>query len=226
MTTRWIATGENRAILMDGAKMVNAGRDSNIRRETYKCAPIGSDPPDPLPSPVLNVAQGGLPGFKQENPPDFIGGWTRLRVAGFTRGNPDWDGVICISGENLTHWLHISADEVVSSMSFLTLRLRILLEGSDNPNLDAISETLSRPERLASHLRIAQTNQNHRAITGHLMGAELAAARAYWLGRQVAVLGDGGYSAALAAQGVPFTSHDPELCEARGLAALAELLGY
>ena len=105
--------------------MVNAGRDSNIRRETYKCAPIGSDPPDPLPSPVLNVAQGGLPGFKQENPPDFIGGWTRLRVAGFTRGNPDWDGVICISGENLTHWLHISADEVVSSMSFLTLRLRI-----------------------------------------------------------------------------------------------------
>ena len=206
--------------------MVNARHDLNIHCETGKYAPIGANPPDLLPSPVLNVAKGGLPGLKQENPPDFIGGWTRLRVAGFTKKNPNWDGVICISGDDLTHWLHVSADEIVSSMSFLTLRLGILLEGSNNPDLDALSETLSRPERLASHIRIAQINQNHRAITGHLMGAELAAARVYWLGQQVAVLGHSGYSTALSAQGVPCTSQDLYLCEARGLAALAELLEY
>ncbi|MEQ9257743.1 MAG: 2-dehydro-3-deoxygalactonokinase, partial [Roseovarius sp.] len=63
--------------------------------------------------------------------------------------------------------------------------------------------------------------------TGHLMGAELAAARAYWLGQQVAVIGpaQGAHATALALQGVPSTAHAPEDLIAPGLAALARALG-
>ena len=43
------------------------------------------------------------------------------------------------------------------------------------PDTEAVTDSLSRPERLAAHLRSAEVTGNSAALSGHLVGAELAA---------------------------------------------------
>ena len=188
---------------------------------------IGEGQPAALPAPVLPDSGQGLAGFTQADPPDAIGAWVRLRLAGFRATHPHWDGVICAFDDGISHWIHLSANEAVSSQSFLTPRLIALLGGATEPEMAAVSDTLSRPERLAAHLRAAEVSGDAPALTGHLIGAEIAAARAYWLGQRVAVLDDtpAPLAAALAAQGVPCERHDPETLLAPGLGALGRALG-
>ena len=63
------------------------------------------------------------------------------------------------------------------------------------------------PCRIAAHLRSAEVAQQPKAILCHLIGAELAAAKPYWLGQNIALLGASPladvYAQALAAQGLP-----------------------
>ena len=151
-------------------------------------------------------AQGGG-ALVQENPRGRLEAGARAMVAGFAGNNPHWDGVICLPGDP-THWVHLSAGEVVSFQSFLTLRLARALGAEEAvPDMGQLGETMARPERLATHLRGAELGGNRDCILGALMGAELAAAKVYWLGQQVVVSGEGalaeGYAAALRAQGVP-----------------------
>ena len=160
----------------------------------------------------------------QLSPRDELGVKARLAVAGFAQAQPSWDGVICLPGDP-SHWVHLSAGEVVSFQSFLTLRLAKALDGGGTPDITALHDTMARPERLATHLRSAELGGNRDEILGHLLGAELAAARAYWLGQEVIVLGEGakaqGYLAALEAQGVPVTMGDRAASETAARAALA-----
>ena len=188
---------------------------------------IGEGRPAALPATVLPDGGHALPGFTQSDPPDVIDGWVRLWIAGFLAGHPNWDGVICARAGGISHWVHVSANEAVSAQSFLSLTLAQTLDGTAEPEMRAVADSLSRPERLAAHLRAAQVSGDGAAITGHLIGAELAAARVYWLGQQVAVLDTppAPHAAALTAQGVPCECHDPEALIAPGLAALGRALG-
>jgi len=187
---------------------------------------IGDGSPDPLPAPVLPASGQGLPGFAQDRPADVIGGWARLRIAGYLARHPNWDGVMHATDGGVGHWIRISAGEAVSSQSFLTPRLIAVLGGAANPDPEAVEDSLSRPERLAAHLRVAELAGKAGAVSGHLIGAELAAARPYWLGQRVALLeaSSSPYAGALAAQGVPCDVCDPEALVAEGLLALASSL--
>ena len=75
---------------------------------------------------------------------------------------------------------------------------------------------MSRPEALASRLfslraegllHNLQPNVARARLSGLLIGAELAAARPYWLGQQIALIGDpklsAFYATALESQGAP-----------------------
>jgi 2-dehydro-3-deoxygalactonokinase len=142
----------------------------------------------------------------QKNPPGCLPAATRALVAKFSATNPQWDGVVCLPGDP-SHWVHLSAGEIVSFQSFLSLRLARTLGAEDSVNTHAVEETMARPERLATHLASAEFSKNRDATFGHLLGAELAAAKAYWLGQQVVIIGnDAGYGAALRALGVPVSS--------------------
>jgi 2-dehydro-3-deoxygalactonokinase len=163
-----------------------------------------------------------VPGLKQRDPPDVMRG-EETQIAGFLAGEPDFDGILCLPGTH-SKWAHVSAGEVVSFTSFMTgeifallgresvLRHSVAADGWSEPDfLEAVDETLSRPERLAARLfglraesllaDLAPERARAR-LSGLLIGAELAATRPYWLGRDLVLIGAAGladaYRAALA----------------------------
>ena len=167
-----------------------------------------------------------IPGLCQMKPADVMRG-EETQIAGYLAGNPGFDGVLCLPGTHCK-WVRISAGEVVSFQTFMTGEIFALLSGQsvlrhslNEPGWDeaafvaALDETLSRPEKVAARLFSLRAEglieglspQAARArLSGILIGAELAAARPYWLGQAVVVIGAGTlaghYARALAAQGV------------------------
>ena len=166
-----------------------------------------------------------IPMLAQDQPAALSRG-AEVAVAGFLAGDPRFDGVLLVLGQDETCWAHISAEEVVSFQCFLTPTLARAL-GAPAPPLNdafasALETSLALPERLAQQLasdRAAGAGQAH----AHLIGAEIAAAKPYWLGQQVMILADDSstapYIAALEAQGV--TAQSQRLASAR-LAGFAQ----
>jgi 2-dehydro-3-deoxygalactonokinase len=166
------------------------------------------------------------------------------QIAGFLAQTADFDGVICLPGTH-TQWVHVSASEVISFQSFMTgelfallgsqsiLRCSVGTEGWDDATfLAGIEATLARPDHLSALLltlraddivRGADAGHATARLSGWLIGAEIAAAKSYWLGRQVALVGSDGlcrrYASALSAQGVPTTIHRSDELVRAGLCA-------
>lgn len=146
-------------------------------------------------------------------------------ITGYLQKNSAFDGVLLVLSEQ-TCWAHISAGEVVSFQTFLTPELRSAL-GAPRPTIDAsfnsaLSDTLARPDRLAQHLASARAARTGQEAT-HLIGAEIAAAKPYWLGQNLVVLASEAdatpYIAALQAQGVKARHDDLETALLTGLRA-------
>ncbi|PRY94589.1 2-keto-3-deoxygalactonate kinase [Hasllibacter halocynthiae] len=190
----------------------------------------------PVSDPRLRVRI--LPGLSQADPPDVMRG-EETQIAGLLAREPEFDGAVCLPGTH-SKWAHVSAGEVVSFRTAMTGELFALLKSStlrhslgeweEAPFLDAVSEAMSRPERIvtdlfrirAAHLLDGDGTGTSR-LSGLLVGAELAATRPWWLGRPVALIGAekvrDAYAAALRAQGVPVMPHDAATATLRGLAA-------
>lgn len=216
----WVAAGADIAVSIPDGRPAVADASRVIR--------VG-DATQPVPAPLLPREGCTVPALTQDSPSDIVGGWVRLWAVGFLADHPGWDGVICAVHDDLSHWLHVSADEVVSTRSFVTPRLVEMLRGGAEAAPDAVADTMSRPERLAAALRVAEVSGSAAHLTGHLIGAELAAARPYWLGQQIVVIGESplatAYAEALAAQGSAVMQAAIGKVLPRGLAALAAALG-
>jgi 2-dehydro-3-deoxygalactonokinase len=184
-----------------------------------------------------------LPGVRQDRPADVMRG-EETAVAGFLALNKGWDGVVCLPGTH-SKWVHVSAGEIVSFRTFLTGELFALLAGSSilrhsvgSEGWDAaafeaaVSRAMGRPAGVAADLFALRAESllhgldravARSRLSGLLIGIELAAARPYWLGQQVALLGEtglvGAYRAALAAQAVPVTLADADRMTLEGLKA-------
>lgn len=167
---------------------------------TVPCAPFDTVGATPAASNIATVHA-----LAQQNPPALSSG-LETAITGYLSTTPDFEGVICVQGQT-TLWAQISAGEVVSFQTFLTPELIAALAGANRPTddyCDAVSDTLSHPDRLARHLSSAKTVNAPDRITGHLIGAELAAAKPYWLGQQIVLIGNLTelYAKALQLQGV------------------------
>lgn len=190
------------------------------------CAPV--DPATlvsvPARDPRLRVRI--VPGLKQAAPADVIRG-EETQIAGVLALTPGFDGVICLPGTH-SKWAQVSAGEVVSFQTCMTGELFALLsqqsvlrhgmqgDGFDEAAFDvALSDAISRPERLASRLFGLRAEgllnglgpEAARArLSGLLIGIELAATRPYWLGQPVLLVGadrlSALYARALTAQGL------------------------
>ena len=212
---------------------------------TVPCTPL--DPaaliPAPTTAPRLNVRI--APGLMQAKPADVMRG-EETQIAGALRLMPDYDGVLCLPGTH-SKWAHVSAGEVVSFQTFMTGELFALLStasvlrhgmqgtGWDDDAFDAaVSDALSRPERLGARLfslraqgLIAGLSPDaaRARLSGLLIGMELAGAKPYWLGQRVTLIGaeklSAAYARALAAQGVVAQRLSVTDCTLAGVASLA-----
>lgn len=220
----WLAEGRKTEVIACGMVGSRQGWFEAPYRAT-PCTPL--DPSGlvtvPTRDPRLNVRL--IPGVKQVKPADVMRG-EETQIAGALALNPGFDGVICLPGTH-SKWAHISADEVVSFQTFMTGELFALLStqsvlrhgmaggGWDDAAFDeALSDALARPERIGAKLFALRaegliaglTAAAARArLSGLLIGIELAAAKPFWLGQNVAIVGSESlaqsYARALSAQG-------------------------
>ena len=186
-----------------------------------------------------------LPGLCQRAPADVMRG-EETQIAGFLAQNPGFDGVICLPGTH-TKWAQISAGEVISFRTFMTGEFFALLSKSsvlrhslakgwdEDAFAQAISDGLSKPEAMASRFFSLRAESlladldgatATARLSGLLLGAELAAARPYWLGQRVALIGNATlsahYTTALGLQGVAAETADATEVTLAGLRAAYE----
>lgn len=216
------------------------------RYRSVPCTPLDGDMLTAAPVQDARLRVLIAPGLSQAQPADVMRG-EETQIAGALALNPGFDGVLCLPGTH-SKWAHVSAGEVVGFQTFMTGEmfdllarqsvLRHGLQGADAAPDDAafdaaVSDALSRPERLAARLfslraeglldGLAPATARAR-LSGLLIGAELAASRPYWLGQPVALVGSprlsAAYARALAAQGVMARILDGTASTLAGLASL------
>ena len=189
-----------------------------------------------------------LPGLRQDAPADVMRG-EETQIAGLLAAEPGFEGVACLPGTH-TKWTHVSAGEVVSFASYMTgevfallagssvLRKTLSPEGWSEPDfLEAVDDGLTRPDRVPARLFGLRAEallhglapeRGRSRLSGLLIGAELAAARAYWLGRDVVLIGAqalaGPYARALALAGLDARLADAAEMTRAGLAAAHDQL--
>jgi 2-dehydro-3-deoxygalactonokinase len=206
------------------------------------CRPGGATPARPTTcDPRLAVHV--LPGLSQDSPADVMRG-EETQIAGLLAREPGFDGVACLPGTH-TKWAHVSAGEVVIFASYMTGELFALLAGasvlrhtvaaegwSEADFLEAAQDGLDRPDRVAARLFGLRAEallhgldpvRARSRLSGLLIGAELAGTRAYWLGREVAIIGApalaAAYRAALGLDGIEARALDATEMTLAGLAA-------
>ncbi len=183
-----------------------------------------------------------LPGISQAKPADVMRG-EETQLAGLIAENPQFDGVVCLPGTH-TKWVRVSAEEIVNFTTYMTGEIFALIadqsvlrhsigQGWDQEAFNqALSDAISRPEAFASKLfalraetLLSDLNPNtaRSRLSGQLIGLELAAARQYWLGQNVAIIGATDlaktYQSALITQGLQPTVYDAEYLTLKGLTA-------
>ena len=200
------------------------------------------------PTADLRLAVRILPGLRQDKPADVMRG-EETQIAGLLAHEPGFDGVACLPGTH-TKWVHVAGGEVVSFASYVTGEIFALLAGasvlrktvaqdgwSEEDFLQAAEDGLPRPERVPARLfplraeallhGLAPERARSR-LSGMLIGAELAAAKHYWLGRDVVLIGAAGlagaYRDALAIGGLGARIADATEMTRSGLAAAHALL--
>lgn len=213
---------------------------------TVPCAPVAADALVTVPTLDARLQVQIAPGLRQMSPADVMRG-EETQIAGALALTPGFDGVLCLPGTH-SKWVHVSAGEVVSFQTFMTGELFALLstqsvlrhgmggDGWDDVAFDAgLSDALSRPEKIGARLFSLRAEgliaglsavAARSRLSGLLIGVELAAARPYWLGQPVAIVGAEGlartYARALAAQGVKAALIPATDCTIAGLASLRQ----
>ncbi len=214
---------------------------------TVPCTPLDRNAVVMAPVTDARLKVAIAPGLKQTSPADVMRG-EETQIAGALRLMPGYDGVFCLPGTH-SKWVHISAGEVVSFQTFMTGEMFALLseasvlrhgmqgEGWDDAAFDAaVSDALSKPEKLGARLFSLRAEgliaglspQAARArLSGLLIGTELAAAKPYWLGQRVTLIGaeklSSAYARALAAQGIEAQRLNATDCTLAGLASLSPM---
>lgn len=212
------------------------------RYRPVPCQPLGPEVTRVAPA-DSRISVTILPGLAQTKPADVMRG-EETQIAGVLAARPDFDGVLCLPGTH-TKWVRISAGEVLSFQTCMTGEMFALLadrsvlrHSVQSDALDpeefraAAADGLSAPQGLAARLfgiragtlldNLAPDRARAR-LSGLLIGAELAAARPYWLGQEVAIVGAARladlYREALSQQGVTAQIFDATRMTLAGLGA-------
>lgn len=215
------------------------------------CVPPGLSRAIPVNSHDERIAVAILPGICQNTPPDIMRG-EETQVAGVIALEKEFDGIVCLPGTQ-SKWVHVSAGEIVSFQSFMTgdlfhaLSEHTILKDSvmsedlmdQTVFLAAISDAMSRPQGFAAQLvalrarhvlEDASPSAARARLSGLLIGMELAAARPYWLGQRVMIVGSPAlaalYDMGLQAQGAMVETGAADQLTVAGLVAAKREAGH
>ena len=212
------------------------------------CTPVAPGTAVMVPTEDKRLQMMIAPGLKQITPADVMRG-EETQIAGALALMPGFDGVICLPGTH-SKWVHISAGEVVSFQTFLTGEMFALLSEQsvlrhgmadggwqDDAFDQGVANALSHPEKIAARLFTLRaegliaglaSGAARARLSGLLIGIELAAAKPYWLGRPVVLIGSpvlqSNYARALANQGLIAEPLDATACTLSGLACARGIL--
>jgi 2-dehydro-3-deoxygalactonokinase len=237
----WLSDGKVTRIIACG--MVGSRQGwAEAPYRTVPCAPMDSASLVTVVTTDLRLSVRLVPGLRQMSPADVMRG-EETQIAGALALNPGFEGVLCLPGTH-SKWVQISAGEVISFQTYMTGELFALLstqsvlrhgmigDGWDEAAfLKAVDDAMSNPQKFAARLFAlraeglvaALSPQEARArLSGLLIGIELAAARPYWLGQNIGIIGAEGLSAtyarALEALGASPRLMPAEPCTLAGLA--------
>ncbi len=177
---------------------------------TVPCVPLESADSVRPPTRDGRISVRILPGISQTKPAHDVMRGEETQIAGFLSVNPEFDGVICLPGTH-TKWVHVSAGEIVSFRTCMTGEIFGLLQThsvlrsvldplrwDEDEFVAAVESQISRPESLAARMFAIRAESLIAGLepetatgrlSGALIGAELAAAREYWLGRDLVLIG-------------------------------------
>jgi 2-dehydro-3-deoxygalactonokinase len=212
------------------------------------CTPLESGALITVPTTDRRILMQIAPGLKQAKPADVMRG-EETQIAGALALMPGFDGVFCLPGTH-SKWAHISAGEVVSFQTYMTGEMFALLssesvlrhgmqgDGWDDAAFDqGVADAFARPEKIFARLftlraegliaGLAAPSARAR-LSGLLIGIELAAAKPYWLGQKVVLIGaerlSASYARALELQGLASQRLDATACTLSGLATARGVL--
>ena len=189
-----------------------------------------------------------LPGVKTDNPGHDVMRGEEVQVAGYLAGVPEFEGVLCMPGTH-TKWVHVKNGEIVSFRTYMSGELFSILsrhsvlgpclaaEGWNETEFQrAVDTVMCRPESLASQFFAIRAGSliaglppvdATSRLSGCLIGAEIAAAKQYWLGREIVIIGAervaGAYLSALTQVGAQPTKADATQVTLAGFSAFREL---
>nr|WP_067288915.1 2-dehydro-3-deoxygalactonokinase [Marinobacterium profundum] len=190
------------------------------------------------------------PGLKQQTPADVMRG-EETQVAGLLAAHPGFEGVVCLPGTH-SKWVRVHEGQLTAFQTFMTgelyallatqsvLRHSVAAQGWDDAAFaGAIATALQNPADVSGRLFSLRAEalladlapQTARArLSGYVIGLELAAARAYWDGQPVAIIGATQlglhYSQGLQQLGAQSDIHDGEALTLKGLhAAYQQMTG-
>jgi 2-dehydro-3-deoxygalactonokinase len=241
MIAPWLVTGATIPVIACGMVGSRQGWHEATYR-TVPCTPLPRAAMVSVPVQDRRFALYIAPGLKQENPADVMRG-EETQIAGVLALHPQFDGALCLPGTH-SKWAQISAGEVVSFQTYMTGEMFALLsqhsvlsaglsgaDWDDNAFDSGVRDGMARPERILALLfrlraegLIAGLSPSaaKARLSGLLIGSELAAAKAYWLGNRVALVGSSvltaAYARALALQGVQAQCLSASDCTLAGLA--------
>ncbi len=179
---------------------------------TYLQVPTPPQSGEPVvaPSSDLRLQVFILNGIKQINPADVMRG-EETQIAGLLALEADFDGIACLPGTH-TKWVHVVGGEVFHFATFMTGEMfsllsqkSILRHSLSNEGLEeasfvaALERAMAKPERVANRLfglRAEGLLDNldplvaRSRLSGMLIGLEIAAAKPYWLGQELRLIGD------------------------------------
>ena len=175
-----------------------------------------------------------LAGIKQTEPsPDVMRG-EETQIAGFLADNPAFAGTLCLPGTH-TKWVRIEAGEIRHFKTFMTGELYNLLATQsvlrhslsdagwdkaefskggciDGKGVQSLCRTaVLDPRRNPGGWSLSPRRAKAR-LSGILIGVELAAARDYWLDRNLTIVGNGAQSETYA-EGLRALGQSPRIAD-------------
>ncbi len=221
----WLSGSDSVPVIVCGMAGASGGWETSPYRKV-PCLPLSAENSVRPRTVDRRLSVRILPGISQFAPAHDVMRGEETQIAGFLSENPGFDGVVCLPGTH-TKWVHLSAGEIVSFRTFMTgelfglLQEHSVLRGTlDRSNWDeaefvsSVETQISRPESLAARMFTVRAEallsglepaKATGRLSGALIGAELAAARTYWLGRDLVLIGPdrlvSAYAGALAVVG-------------------------